>query len=188
MEGAAGLLRPLRTASDRSSVVGAVAALCASSPFVILGIGLLWGLLAPEPPPDPSAQPDMFAGMEEFLAWLAANALGAVLFLIAAITALVLDILLMVRLRDVGLAAESLGAEVQGSSPLILAVLLGTGWISTPVLGLLAFLPVQIFGPGSATNAAIAVLVVLAYALPLLGRILQARAVRRVRLRPLATG
>ena len=62
------------------------------------------------------------------------------------------------------------------------SLLAGTGVISAPVLGVLLFAPVRVFGPGTATMASLVVLFVLMGLLPIAGRVAEMVTSRGVRL------
>lgn len=111
-----------------------------------------------------------YDGFDVLLGWIAVNLLALVLAAILAIAALVLDIL--VAVRSLELTTGRLGAVVRGGRRLLFALLGACGIVTTPVLGLLALVPALVLAPGTATDAMLLVLTGLAFAVPIMCRLL----------------
>ncbi|WP_152351408.1 hypothetical protein [Brachybacterium subflavum] len=111
-----------------------------------------------------------YDGFDVLLGWVAVNLLALVLAALLAIAALVLDIL--VAVRSLELTTGRLGAVVRGGRRLLFALLGACGIVTTPVLGLLSLVPAPVLGPGTATNSMLLVLMGLAFAVPIMCRLL----------------
>ena len=117
-----------------------------------------------------SSDGSMFHGGEVFFAWLVANAVALLGIMVLALAALVLDISMLVKLNTVQKAGAGRGA----TRPLLIAVLAGSGLLSTPIIGMLMLVPSMVFGPGRATDSALVVLLVVMFLVPMAGRVAEA--------------
>ena len=163
-------LRSTRRLGLWSGLVGIALVLSLTVPIIATIVMGVWGEALSGPDDG-----DMFHGLEVFLAWLATSVAGVALIAVLAIAALTLDILVLVRLDRL----RTLRAR--RVAPLGWSLLAGSGLVTTPVLGVLLFVPVWIFGPGTATRTSLVLLFVLMGVLPILGRIAEILAARRVR-------
>jgi hypothetical protein len=120
--------------------------------------------------PADGAEPSPYDGLGLVLGYLASTLVALVLAACLGIAALVLDVL--VAIRGFELRSGRRRPPAQGAVPLLLALLGGTGIVSTPVLVVLAFFPAQVLGPGEAANAMLMVLLGLAFVVPLMCRLL----------------
>lgn len=120
--------------------------------------------------PADGADPSPYDGLGIVLGFVASTLVALVLAAGLGIAALVLDVL--VAIRGFELCSGRGRPPARGAVQLLLALLGGTGIVSTPVLGVLLFFPAQVLGPGDAANAMLAVLLALAFVVPLMGRLL----------------
>lgn len=164
-------LRGTRLLGLWSGLVGIALVLSLTVPVIATIVMGVWGDDLAGPPDG-----DMFHGAGVFFGWLLTSLAGLALISVLAMTALTLDILMLVRLDRL----RTLRA--QRVAPLGWSLLAGTGVISTPVLGVLLFAPVWVFGPGTATRASLVVLFVLMGLLPIAGRVAEMVTSRGVRL------
>ncbi|WP_277050596.1 hypothetical protein [Ruania albidiflava] len=118
----------------------------------------------------------MFHGGEVFFAWAVTNALAVVGIVLLGVAALVLDIVMLTKLR----ALRAAGAATAVTRPLEVAVLTGSGLVSTPVGLLLLLVPNIVLGPGAATHAVLVVLLALMLLVPIVGRIVEGVLSRRL--------
>ncbi|WP_147916903.1 hypothetical protein [Ruania zhangjianzhongii] len=124
---------------------------------------------------DPS-DGSMFAGGEEFFAWLIGNLAAGFGIFVLGVTALVLDITVLAKLSRL----RRYGVRTEMTRPLTVALVLGMGLVSTPAGLLLLLIPSMVFGPGQATDTALIVIVLLMLAVPVTGRIAQVNCARRL--------
>lgn len=163
-------LTTMRRLALAGAITGIALVLSLCVPVLATTVLFVWGEEISGP-----SDGSMFHGAQVFFGWLITSLLGLTAIALLAAAALTLDILLLVRLdRLHRMRARSV-------APLGWSLLAGTGLVSTPVLVVLLFVPVWIFGPGLATNTALVVLFVMMGLLPIAGRIAQILASRRVR-------
>lgn len=163
-------LRGTRHLGLWGSLVGIALVLACSIPFIATVVMVQWG--------DALAGPydgNKMHGIDVFLGWLVTSVGGVMLIAALAVAALTLDILMLVRLDRL----RTIGAR--NVAPLGWSLLVGSGIVSTPILGMLLFVPVWIFGAGLATTVALWLLLALMALLPIAGRIAQIVTARRVR-------
>ena len=118
----------------------------------------------------------MFAGGEVFLAWLIGNLAAGFGIAVLGVSALVLDITVLVKLSRL----RRYGVGTDATRPLTVAVVLGMGLVSTPAGLVLMFIPSMVFGPGQATDTALIVIVLLMVAVPVTGRLAQVNCAQRL--------
>lgn len=164
------VLRDTRRLGLAGGLVGIALVLATTIPVFATVVLAQWGDALAGPPDG-----GMFHGADVFFGWLVTNIVALGLIALLAIAALTLDILMLVLLDRL----RTLGAR--SVAPLGWSLLAGTGIVSTPILVVLLFVPVWIFGPGLATTVALWLLLALMALLPIAGRIAQIITARRVR-------
>lgn len=155
-----------------SALAGVLTIIVASSPILALVIDEV----TQRPPAE---LPEHAEGLAAASFWM----MGVVL--VGAI-ALTLDVLLLVRLGELHRAARLHGMRPWGTWTLGSAVLLGSGWVSTPVLIMVFLLLALAVGPDRLPTMAFDLLLALLCLLPLAGRILQVALASRIRRRAAA--